>query len=228
MHLKQIEPGQMIAGALDTEHFIRTNMHVLPVPSVPEILLYTAHPGSRLSRLDNRDIHAKDHPPYWAYRWAGGTVLARYILDHPATVKGLRVLDLGTGSGVVAIAAAKAGAKSVVAVDIDPQAVIAARLNATTNAVDVTAICADTLNEEPPVADLITVGDLFYSAELAENVTAYLGRCVADGIKVIVGDPNREFLPRTRLELLSEYPVPDFGGGQTQSAKMSSVYRFTG
>jgi predicted nicotinamide N-methyase len=216
------------SAVVNMESFIRGNMAIQPVPSVPEISLYTAHPGSRLGRLGNKDLYGQDHPPYWAYRWAGGTVLARYILDHPATVEGLRVLDLGTGAGLVGIAAAKAGAKEVAAVDIDLQAVIASRLNAQLNMVDITVSCADILKDEPPAVDLIAVGDLFYAAALAESVSIYLGKCADRGIKIIVGDPGREFLPRSRLQLLAEYPVPDFGGGQADAAEMSAVYRFEG
>src|ERR687897_301450 len=130
-----------VSADVDPQRFIVENLHVAPVRMVPEIRLYTAHPGSRLRRLSGESRSAV--PPYWAYRWAGGTVLARYILDRPETVGGRRVLDLGTGSGIVGIAAAKAGASAVIAADIDPYAIAAAGLNSLMNGVAMTAIAAD-------------------------------------------------------------------------------------
>ena len=117
-------------GRAVASDFIKQHMQVRCAPELPELQLYSAQPTSGLWRLAR---HTNDLPPYWAYDWAGGTVLARYILDHPETVKGLRVLDLGSGSGVVAIAAAKAGAAEVIAADIDENAVTAAKLNAELN-----------------------------------------------------------------------------------------------
>lgn len=134
----------------DTRAFILENLRLEPAPGVPEIRLYRAHAGSRLSRLG-------ETPPYWAYHWAGGTVLARYILDHPQTVQGRRVLDLGTGSGLVAIAAAMAGAE-VRAVDINPRAIAAAELNAQANGVRIAVSEGDLLAGDPPETDLILVG----------------------------------------------------------------------
>ncbi len=213
---------------VDPRDFILEKLHILPVESVPEISLYTAHPASGLGKRGNQNIYGDEHPPYWAYRWAGGTVLARYILDHPAMVSGLRVLDLGAGSGIVGIAAAKAGAGAVQCVDIDPHAAIAGRLNAAVNSVSIVTICKDILDEGSPDADIIAVGDLFYDSDIAEKVSAYLAQCVADGIKVIVGDPGREFLPHSRLRLLGEYSVPDFGNVPGDQNAVSAVYQFLG
>lgn len=153
-------------------------------------------------------------------------MLARHILDHQKMVAGRRLLDLGSGSGIVGIAAAKAGAKVVVSVDIDPHASIANRLNAAVNEAQVTVICQDILDNEPPETDIIAVGDLFYDANLAAKVTAYLDKCIAVGLTVIVGDPGRDYLPRERLQKLSKYPVPDFGDGKTSSTDESAVYFF--
>ena len=197
--------------------FIQANLDLIAVPCVPEIRLYRAHPRSGLSRLLGED----GVQPYWAYGWAGGTVLARYLLDHPKTVAGRRVLDLGTGSGLVAIAAMKAGAISVTAVDIDPHAIAAAELNAKANGVTICMVCEDWLDRPPPETDLILVSDLFYDKATAERLTAFLLTCDAD---ILVGDPGRAYLPHDHLQTIAEYDVPDFGVGHT--GKPSTVYRF--
>jgi predicted nicotinamide N-methyase len=188
--------------------FITANLRLRPAPAVPEIQLYAAHPGSGLGRLG-------ETPPYWAYHWAGGTVLARYILNHPEVVAGLRVVDLGAGSGLVAIAAMRAGAAQVRAFDIDPYAVAATELNAAANGVPVTAECCDILDGTPPEADLILVSDLFYDEATARRVAAFLDRC--DSIKVLVGDPGRKWLPLDRLSAIAAYEVPDFATGPAEA-----------
>ena len=198
----------------DVRDFILQNLRLEPAPSLPEIVLYRAHTGSRLSRLGQM-------PPYWAYHWAGGTVLARYILDHPESVRGKRVIDLGCGSGVVAIAAMKVGALSVMAVDIDPNAFVATALNAEANGVIVTTSKADMT--APPKTDLILVGDLFYEERLAEQVSAFLTGCVVAGIDILVGDMGRKSLPLDMLAPLAEYEVPDFGQAKPLKAK---VFRY--
>jgi len=218
-------PGERDPAApADPIAFIRRHMRLAPAPSLPEIRLYAAHPASGLWRLVAS--RGEGPPPYWAYQWAGGAALARHILDRPETVAGLRVLDLGAGSGIVAIAAAKSGAKSVLAADIDGNAIAAIGLNAAANGVDIAAICGDLAAGAPPAVDLVLVGDLFYAQELAVRVTAFLDNCLAAGIKVLVGDPGRAFLPRARLQMLAEYPAPDFGDGKDSAVKTSAVFSF--
>lgn len=212
----------MTTSVLDVKSFIRENLLLAAVPSVPEIRLHTAHPGSGLRRLEG------DAAPYWAYPWAGGTALARYILDHPQTVLGRSVLDLGAGSGLVAIAAAKAGARDVLAAEIDRNALAALELNLAANAVSATIIDQDILGAEPPPVDLVLVGDLFYERRLATRVTAFLDRCVTAGIEVLVGDLGREHLPLSRLKMLADYPVPDFGDGRGAALKLGRVFTFAG
>ena len=202
----------------DIAAFIAANLHLKP-SAVPGIELYVAHPGSGLRRLANDD---DDRPPYWAYGWAGGTVLARYILDHPHTVFGRRVVDLGTGSGIVAIAAMQAGAAEVLAIDVDPHAVAAATLNATANNVTVPTLCADIFDGPAPDCDVLLVGDLFYDRDTAKRLVALLDRC--PGIDILVGDPYRAHLPQARLHRLAEYDVPDFGASGVQT---SAVFRFS-
>ncbi|WP_235519190.1 MULTISPECIES: methyltransferase [unclassified Caulobacter] len=180
-----------------------------PVPGVPEIRLHRAGPRSGLMRLAEADPDFGS--PYWARPWGGGLALARHVLDHPGVVAGKTVLDLGAGSGLVAIAAALAGAGAVRAADVDPYAVAATRLNAAANGVAVEAVQGDLTAGAPPEVALMLVGDLFYDADLAARVTVFLERCVAAGIEVLIGDPWRAFLPTGRLRVVAEYPVADFG-----------------
>ena len=201
--------------------FIKENLRLQPAPSVPEILLYTAHSGSGLWRLLGRDNEA---PPYWAYQWAGGAVLARHILARPEIVAGRRIVDLGTGSGLVGIAAMKSGARHVVAVDVDPVAIAAAGLNAEANGVALEFRCADILDGEPPDADIVLVGDLFYETGLATRVLAFLDRCHAAGVNVLIGDPRRKDLPTETLVLAAEYAVADFGDTPDGTQRNSGVY----
>ncbi|RWE35983.1 MAG: methyltransferase [Mesorhizobium sp.] len=206
-------------------------MRLSPVPSLPEIRLYTAHPGSGLRRLlepddDADDGTAEPQPPYWAYAWAGGAVLARYILDRPSTVAGRRVLDLGAGSGLVGIAAAKAGASAVIAAEIDRNGIVALGLNAAANAVAITITGEDITAGPPPAVDLVLAGDVFYGQAVARRVVPFLDRCLAVGIEVLVGDPGRAWLPKPRLRLLAAYQVPDVGGNGGGEARPSGVFAF--
>lgn len=206
----------------DPADFIRVNLPVEAVPSVPEIRLHRAGPRSGLWRLAESD---KDFgSPYWAHRWGGGLVLARYLLDHPQTVAGRSVLDLGAGSGIVAIAAAKAGASRVMAADTDRYAVTATGLNAVLNGVSVSPVHGDLTNGDPPEVAVVAVGDLFYEQDLAGRVMIFLDRCLAAGIEVLIGDPWRAHLPRARLEVLAESAVADFGDGDPGSP--SAVFSY--
>ena len=193
----------------EIESFILANLPVGPAPDLPQIQLHLAGPASRLSQL-----HAAGSP-YWARTWGGGIALARYLLDHPETVAGKRVLDLGCGSGLVAIAASLAGAQSVSAVDIDPRALVATRLNARLNAVDVTAAVAP---PAPRQLDLILAGDVFYDPKVTHETTATLDRWATAGVPTIVGDPWRRALPKERLRRLADYDVLDFGGAALMPA----------
>jgi predicted nicotinamide N-methyase len=204
--------------------FIRSNFPLALAPCIPEILLHKAGPKSGLWRLAEMDENLVT--PYWAYHWGGGLALARHVLNHPEIVGGRSVLDLGTGSGIVAIAAAKAGAKRVIAADVDPYAITATGLNAAANEVAVSTFVGDLTLGPPPAADVVLVGDLFYEAGLAERVTAFLDRCLGSKIEVFIGDPWRTFLPRTRLQLLAEYAGPDFGQASGGEQTSNAVFRF--
>ncbi|WP_246755222.1 methyltransferase [Rhizobium lusitanum] len=212
------------AEGLDwARQFITANLPILPVPGIPEIRLHKAGPRSGLRRLAEQDLQFGS--PYWAHYWGGGLVLARYLLDRPEAVAGRRVLDLGAGSGIVGIAAAKAGAADVHAADIDPYAIAAVGLNAALNDAAVQPVLADLTRGEPPAVDVVCVGDLFYEAALAKRVTAFLDRCLAQGTAVLIGDPWRAYLPASRLRLLTEYAVPDFGE-DAASPRLSGVFAF--
>ncbi|CAN7152429.1 class I SAM-dependent methyltransferase [Mesorhizobium sp. LjRoot246] len=223
----------------DPTEFIRANMRLAPVPSLPEIRLYTPHPASGLRRLvdphqsadvddETDDDGPEPQPPYWAYVWAGGAVLARHILDHPRTVAGRRVLDLGAGSGLVGIAAAMAGAREVIAAETDRNGLAAITLNAAANGVAITVIADDITRGSPPTVDLVLAGDVFYSQGVADRVMPFFERCLNAGVEILVGDPGRAYLPRSRLRLLAEYKVPDFGQAKNSALEASGVFHFEG
>jgi predicted nicotinamide N-methyase len=219
------EPTTDAEPPCDVAAFIEANLPVLEVPTVPEIRLHKASPTSGLWRLAHAD-HAFD-APYWAHYWGGGLALARHVLDHGETVAGRRMLDLGCGSGLVGIAAALSGARGVTCIDIDPYAIAATKLNAVINGVAVTTKRGDILDEPTPAADIILVGDLFYDQTLADRVTAFLDRCLAAKIEILVGDPWRATLPRKRLRILAEYPGLDFGDA-SGSQRKNAVFTFAG
>jgi predicted nicotinamide N-methyase len=216
------DPTLRLRPPADPRRFISENLRLLPVPSLPEIRLYTAHPGSGLGRLV--DPGGDGPPPYWAYPWAGGAALARFVLDRPDTVSGRRVLDLGSGSGLVAIAAARAGARQVLAAEIDGIGLAAIALNAAANHVAIATIGDDLTGGPPPRVDIVLAGDVFYDPDLALRMTAFLDRCLAAGIDVLVGDPRRAHLPLSRLRLLAEYPVSDFGEGKRVATGIGAVF----
>nr|WP_179610911.1 50S ribosomal protein L11 methyltransferase [Rhizobium leguminosarum] len=207
----------------DRVTFIQANLPVSPVPAIPEILLHAAGPASGLWRLAGRE--EADPAPYWAYPWAGGAVLARHLLDRPEVVAGRRVLDLGAGSGLVAIAAAKAGAAAVTAVDVDANAIAAIGLNAAINGVDIVAVAADIIEAPPPEeTDLLVVGDLFYDHALALRAMAFLRRCQSAGIEVLIGDPERAYLPQAQLKRIATHAVADFGAGSSGGTVQAGVF----
>jgi predicted nicotinamide N-methyase len=172
------------------------------VPLAPEISLHLAGDEVGLFDLTGGEFHSDQPPPYWAFVWAGGQALARYVLDHPDAVRGRGVLDLAAGSGVAAIAAAKAGAAHVTAADVDPAAAGAIRRNATANGV-VVAVGSDI---QP--ADVVLAGDAFYSASVAQQMTALLRDQARRGARVLVGDPGRGYFPERLFDRLAEYVVP--------------------
>ena len=205
--------------------FIAANTRLQTVPHAPEISLWLADEITPLWRLTEEELGAMGlPPPFWAFAWAGGQALARWLLDHPAEVAGKRVIDLATGSGLVGIAAMKAGAASVLAADIDPFCAAAVAANARSNGVEIAFSDANLLDAPPPPVDLICAGDVFYEKPMAEAVLAWLKQAQANGTRVIVGDPGRTYFPKSGLTLLAEYTVPTTRELEDQEVKRSRVW----
>ncbi|OWV96015.1 methyltransferase [Rhizobium sp. R72] len=221
-HRREAKPSRSALPLSDVRAFIVENLHLKPAPDLSEIILYTAHPGSRLSRLRPND--ANGSPPYWAYNWAGGTLLARHIMRYPDTIRDRRVLDLGSGSGIVGIVARKCGASHVLAAEIDTNAIAAIGLNAEANGVAIEVTSADVLAGAPPDVDVILAGDVFYDARLAARVLPFLVASRKAGIDVLIGDPRRQSLPLAALRLVAEYAAPDFGDGSTGQGAIGGVF----
>ena len=164
-------------------------------------------------------------PPYWAFAWAGGQALARYLLDNPQLVRGKHVLDLGAGSGLGAIAAMKAGAASGTAVDIDAFAAAAMAVNAKANDVQIDVTTDDPLGAAPGRHDVVLVGDLFYERTLAERVLAYIEAAAVAGALVLIGDPKRNYFPEGRFTKAVEYQVPVTRELEDALIKRTAVWR---
>jgi len=212
----------------DRKAFIRANTRLKPVPHVPEIVLHVAEESVPIWQKTEEELNALGlPPPYWAFAWAGGQALARYVLDHAEEVAGKRVLDLAAGSGLVAIAAARAGAVPVVAADIDAFTEPAIALNALANDVYIEIVTQDLLDRPAPIAaryDVILVGDLFYERDTAARALAFLDRQAAAGARVLIGDPGRTYLPKQRLTRLAEYSVPVTRELEDMEIKRTSVW----
>jgi predicted nicotinamide N-methyase len=208
---------------LDSAAFIAANLRLDSVPGVAGVVLYTAHPGSRLSRLADSD-HDDPPAPYWAYQWAGGLALAHHFEAHPELVAGKRVLDLGAGSGLVGIVAARAGAR-VSAAEIDPNGRAAITLNAAANAVAIALVDVDILGDAPDGFDLIAAGDVFYNPEVGRLMLPFLLRCQAAGIEVLIGDPDRRDLPMEQLDPIASYAVGDVGDARERAERVGRVFQ---
>ena len=206
--------------------FIRLNTSVMAPPLVPEVKLHLAHEAVPLWQKTEEELGEMGlAPPFWAFAWAGGQALARYVLDNSSLVENLKVLDLATGSGLVAIAAAQAGSASIIAADIDEFATTAAQMNAELNLVNLDIKLDDLLPQKPPIADIILVGDLFYEKTLAARCLAWLREAQVQGTKVLIGDPGRSYLPTDQLERLAEYNVPVTRDLEDAEIKRTSVWQ---
>jgi predicted nicotinamide N-methyase len=193
-----------------TPEIIQTGTQLRSVPLVPDIRLHQADdPISLWQRTELTSGRTGLDPPFWAFAWAGGLALARYLLDHPETIRGRHAIDIASGSGLVAIAAAMAGAAAVTAYDIDPLAAAAIEANAAANAVTVRAVCADVLDDlPPPGTGLVLAADAFYQRDLSTRVMRFARRARARGAAVLAADFGRAHLPRDRLTPLAAYDVP--------------------
>ena len=210
----------------DPRAFILENTRLQRPPHTPEIVLHLADEVTPLWRLTEERLGEIGlPPPFWAFAWAGGQALARYVLDHPEVVAGRRVLDFATGSGLVAIAALKAGAQSARGCDTDGFCAAAVDLNAAANGVTVAFTSQDLLDAPPPrAAQVILAGDICYERPLAERVEAWLRDARAAGAHVLSGDPGRTYLPHGRLRRLAEYRVQTTRELEDQEVKRTAVY----
>ena len=222
-----------MSPARDPAGFVRDNTVLAAPPHVPEIVLHLATDALPLWRSTEEELEAAGLPlPFWAFAWAGGQALARYVLDNGALVEGRRVLVFAAGSGLEAIASAMRGAGHVVATDIDPFARAAMPLNATANGVSFEVSGLDVLAQAfaalQPSPEVVLLGDVFYEKPMAERVAAWAGGAVAAGATVLVGDPGRAYLPKDRLEALAEYRVPTTLALEDAEVKRTIVWRFKG
>ena len=209
----------------DRRAFIRANTALVPAPFVPEIRLHIGGDAMPLwEAAALADPRLPVPPPYWAWPWAGGQALARYVLDNAALVAGRRVADVGTGGGIVAIVAALAGASDVTAIDIEPYAIEAARENATANGVDVTLVEADPVGTDEGW-DVVLAGDVWYDAELAAHLGPWLRGLAARGALVLTGDLGRAYLPSDGVEPLARYVVPTLVDLEDVTEKEARILR---
>lgn len=220
-----LEPSKLV-------RFIVANTALLSPPLVPEIKLHLATESLPIWHQTEEALHEVGlPPPFWAFAWAGGQALARHILDNPELVAGKRVLDLASGSGLVAIAAMQAGAVSALAADVDAFAAVATRLNATANGVTVEVTSADLIGGSEFVqtaagqVQVILAGDMFYERPMAERGLSWLSQCRAAGLDVLVGDPGRSYFPKDRFVHLAEYSVPVTRELEDSEIKYTAVWR---
>jgi predicted nicotinamide N-methyase len=209
--------------------FIRGNAIVAAPSLLPELSIYLATEITPIWQA-SEDLLAAGNvpPPYWAFAWAGGQALARHLLDTPALVAGKRVLDFGAGSGIVAIAAARAGAAAVTAVEIDPFAAAAIALNAALNGVEIAVELADVIGRSGAGWDVVLVGDMCYEQPLATRLTEWLRALVAKGVTVLLGDPGRSYVPVSGLVELARYAVPTSRELEDREMREGVVWRVLG
>ena len=207
--------------------FILANTRLQSPPHTPELSLHLADEITPIWRMTEEALEEIGlPPPFWAFAWAGGQALARYILDAPQTVAGQRVIDFASGSGIVAVAAARAGASSVLAADIDGFCGAALALNAEANGVTADFTDKDLLDGPPPEADVILAGDICYEKPLAARVMAWLEAGARRGARVLIGDPGRSYFPREGLVRLAEYQVPTTRELEDMEVKRTAVWTF--
>lgn len=215
---------------ISTSHrraFILQNTRLQRPAHIPELQLYLADEITPLWRMTEEELGETGvPPPYWAFVWVGGQAIARYLLDGIEHVAGKRLLDFAAGSGLCAIAARKAGAASVVAVDVDPYSAEAVALNAAANRVDITFTGRDLLDSDPPIADLILAGDVCYEQPMADRVLTWLHKAHARGTRVLIGDPGRPFFQREGLIQIAEYQVPTSREQEDREIKRAGVFTF--
>lgn len=211
----------------DPETFILANTAVATPPLVPEIRLYQATEITPIWQASETALEQMNlPPPYWAFAWPGGQALARYLLDHPHLVAGKRVMDFAAGSGLTALAAKRAGAALVQAVEIDAVAVAAIRLNARMNDLDIEIACRDLVGEALPDIDLMLAGDVCYERPMAGRVTEWLRRLARGGLPILMGDPGRTYLPSDGLVERARYVVPTSLELEDKTQRETVIWQF--
>jgi predicted nicotinamide N-methyase len=199
------------------------------VPHAPEISLWLADEVTPIWRLTEEELGEMGlPPPFWAFAWAGGQGLARWLLDNPTEVAGKRVLDLAAGSGLVGIAAIRAGAASALCADIDPFCAAAVALNAGANGLTLAFTDTDLLEGSPPDVEVICAGDVFYEQPMAGRVLAWMTEAARRGTRVLVGDPLRTYFPKQGFDLLAEYAVPTTRELEDDAVKRTRVWTLSG
>lgn len=215
-----------IGAGRDPAAFVRGNTVLESPRLLPELKLHVASEVVPLWKATQEELTAQNlPPPYWAFAWAGGQALARYILDTPESVRGRRVLDFATGSGLVALAARKAGAARVEASEIDGFACAAVTLNAEANGLAVELLREDVLTRPAYPWQVILAGDICYEAPMAARAIAWLRGAAAGGATVLIGDPGRNYLPKSGLEKLAHYTVPTTRELEDSDLRDTSVWR---
>ncbi len=215
----------MIRNDAGRAAFIRANTRLRPVPYAPEIDLHLADEAIELWEKTEVEQGAMGlPPPFWAFAWAGGQALARHLLDHPSLVRGARVLDVASGSGLVAIAAVRAGAALVEANDIDPFALDAICLNAAANRTAITILPDDIVGSDAGW-DVVLAADIFYERDIAARVTGWLRNLADRGARVLIGDPGRAYLDGDAFERVATYTVPVSRALEDAEHKRTSVWR---
>jgi predicted nicotinamide N-methyase len=211
----------------DPQAFILEHTSLLPVPHAPEIRLRVADEITPIWSLTEQALHKRGlNPPFWAFAWAGGQAIARYLLDHPDEARGRTVVDMACGSGLCAIAAMKAGAKSTLGIDIEPMCAHAVALNARANGVEVQTLIADILDRPAPAADLVLAGDICYEKSMTERMLAWLGDAHAAGAKVLIGDPGRAYFRKLGFKPLADYQVATTRELEDAEIKRTRVWTF--
>jgi predicted nicotinamide N-methyase len=211
----------------ERRRFILDNTRLQSPPHAPELRLHLADEVTPIWRMTEEELGAMGlPPPFWAFAWAGGQALARWLLDHPEEARGRRVLDFATGSGLVAIAAMRAGAASALGSDLDAFCEAAVEVNAAANGVAVAFTSADLLEAEPPEVELICAGDVWYEQPLAGRVRAWLERAHRRGTRVLVGDPGRTYFDPSGLTRLAEYRVATTRELEDAEVKRTGVWTF--
>jgi predicted nicotinamide N-methyase len=210
--------------SLCSEALIREYTRVQPAPFVPEFRLYLADELVPLWQASEWQAAAPQPPPFWAFAWPGSQALARFVLDNPVLFSGRRVMDFGSGGGLAAIAAAHAGAKYVVAWDLDPTAADAQALNAELNGVSFERCTGDALTATAD-CDVVLAGDVCYEREASEQIVEWLRHRAATDTLVLLADPGRHYAPTDRLQLLTTYEVPTLKEIESVAQKRTRVWQ---